>query len=72
VADIFGLWQLEDVVGCLSRFADTAVSGATNFLLKKAKERGELSSDVAEDSGLIILAMGKLGARALNLLAGAL
>lgn len=66
VADIFGLWQLEDVAGCLSRFADAAVSGATNFLLKKAKERGELSSENPEDSGLIILAMGKLGARALN------
>lgn len=66
VADIFGVWQLEDVAGTLSRFAEVAVSGVTNFLLKKAKERGELSSDAPEDSGLIILAMGKLGASALN------
>ena len=66
IADIFGIWKLEEITGALSRFAEAAVSGTTDFLLKKATEQQELSSAKAEDSGLIILAMGKLGARALN------
>ena len=66
LADIFDLWELEKITGTLSRFAEAAVSGTVDFLLKKATERQELSSALAEESGLIVLAMGKLGARALN------
>src|SRR6516225_4790445 len=62
LADISGSWNLEQVTGALSDFADVA--------LTRAAEAGDLvlpSLDrPSEDSGLVILAMGKLGSRELN------
>lgn len=66
VADISHLWGLDQVTGVLSRFAEESTEAAIDYMLKKAHEKGELSSPRKEDSGLIVLAMGKLGARALN------
>ncbi len=70
LADISGVWGLEDVTRRLSRFADSVLRAAGGFLLRQAHEKGALRLPYPEDpnlgSGLIILAMGKLGANELN------
>jgi [glutamine synthetase] adenylyltransferase / [glutamine synthetase]-adenylyl-L-tyrosine phosphorylase len=70
LADIAGAWDLEQVTGALSDFADAALTLAADHLLRRAGEAGDLvlpSLDrPSEESGLVILAMGKLGARELN------
>lgn len=70
VADIGGLWSLEQVTGALSRLAEVALSRASAHLLKAFARRGVFTlrheDDPERDSGLIILGMGKLGARELN------
>src|SRR6185437_4045562 len=70
LADIAGLWPLERVTGALSDFAEAALDGALRHLLATAAAAGEIATgDVAEpqqDSGLVVLGMGKLGARELN------
>ncbi len=70
VADIFSVWNLRRVTAALSGFADAALSLAAQHLLRAAAEKGAFSlahdDDPQRDSGLIILAMGKLGARELN------
>ena len=70
IADIVGNWALEQVTGALSDFADAAVAAAASFLLRQAHNGEELDlphlDDPARDSGLIILGLGKLGARELN------
>jgi [glutamine synthetase] adenylyltransferase / [glutamine synthetase]-adenylyl-L-tyrosine phosphorylase len=69
VADLAGLWSLEQVTGSLSRFADAALEAAVRHLLAAAAE-GELilpdRGDPARGSGFIVLGMGKLGALELN------
>jgi [glutamine synthetase] adenylyltransferase / [glutamine synthetase]-adenylyl-L-tyrosine phosphorylase len=70
IADIAGWWDLAQVTGALSDFADRALAVAAAHLLRAAAQRGDLAlvsvEDPAPDSGLIVLAMGKLGARELN------
>lgn len=70
VADISGLWTLEQVTGCLSDFASLAVDGALAVLLREAAARGDLElpdpKHPCRGSGLVALGMGKLGARELN------
>ncbi len=70
LADIAGLWPLERVTGALSQFADTALERTVRHLLAAAAASGEIaldpSDDIAAESGLIILGMGKLGGRELN------
>ena len=70
VADIVGAWPLERVTGALSDFADAAVGAAIAFLLRQAHIAEELDlphpDDPARESGLVILGLGKLGARELN------
>lgn len=70
VADIGGLWGLDQVTGALSRFAETALRLTTRLCLRIAADRGALGlSDPADPesrSGLIVLGMGKLGAAELN------
>ena len=70
VADIAGLWSLEQVTGALSDFAAEALGASCRFLLRQMHERGDLAlpdpEDPEKDSGLIVLGMGKLGARELN------
>lgn len=69
-ADIGGLWPLERVTHALSEVAETALDLAARHLLRRAGEQGALILPDPEDptvgSGLIILGMGKLGARELN------
>ena len=70
MADIAGAWPLEKVTAALSDFASAALAASSAHLLRKAHEAGALalpSPDEPErDSGLIVLGMGKLGARELN------
>jgi glutamate-ammonia-ligase adenylyltransferase len=70
VADIGGLWKLEQVTAALSDLAEATVSLAVAHLLRAAHESREVSlrhpDDPARASGFIVLGMGKLGARELN------
>ncbi|MBI5162605.1 MAG: bifunctional [glutamine synthetase] adenylyltransferase/[glutamine synthetase]-adenylyl-L-tyrosine phosphorylase [Magnetospirillum sp.] len=70
LADIAGLWRLEAVTGALSEFAEAAVRHGLRFLLRREAGRGELRLSHPEDpesaSGVVVLGMGKLGARELN------
>ena len=70
-ADIAGRWDLKQVTGALSDFADAAVKGALRFLLlRMAREHdaGEPRDGAALEAstGLTVLAMGKYGAHELN------
>ncbi len=70
LADIAGIWTLDQVTGALSAFADACIDVAAAHLLCHAAEAGDLRlpspADPARGSGLVILAMGKLGACELN------
>ena len=70
LADLGGLWPLEQVTGALSDFADLAVRRALEALVSAEIDRGKLpgatEADKADCAGMVVLAMGKLGARELN------
>jgi glutamate-ammonia-ligase adenylyltransferase len=75
VADIAGLWPLERVTGALSDLAEGAIDAAAAHLLREAAARREIRLPgasraeprlVGRGSGLVVLGMGKLGARELN------
>jgi glutamate-ammonia-ligase adenylyltransferase len=69
VADIGGIWTLEQVTHSLSHLADASLRLAVDHLLQAARDRGDLrlaEGAVASSSGFAVLAMGKLGARSLN------
>jgi glutamate-ammonia-ligase adenylyltransferase len=70
VADLAGVWSLEDVTGSLSDFAAGALRCAVTFLLADAARRRLIAlgrpAEPEEASGVIVLGMGKLGAAELN------
>jgi len=70
LADISGTWDLFDVTGALSDFADAATSAACAFQLETLAKRGKIKlknpDDPEQGSGLVVLGMGKLGGRELN------
>ncbi len=70
LADISNSWNLEKITSKLSEFAESSIKVAVKHLLIKAtKERKIILSDVnnpEKDSGLIMLALGKLGGQELN------
>ncbi len=70
LADLAGAWSLEQVTGALSDLAECALELAAGHLLRRAAAAKLLSLPDLEQpirgSGLIILAMGKFGARELN------
>jgi glutamate-ammonia-ligase adenylyltransferase len=70
IADISGAWSLEPVMAALSDVAECALELAAGHLLRRAAAANLLRlPDLAQPirgSGLIILAMGKFGARELN------
>ena len=70
IADITEAWPLEKVMAALSDFADRALALATRHMIRDLAARGvfELrnSDDPERDSGYVVLALGKLGARELN------
>ena len=70
LADIGGVWPVMRVTAALTELAVAAVQSALRFVLRQQAARGRLSPpnpDAPEDdSGLIVLAMGKMGAGELN------
>lgn len=69
-ADIGHLWPLEKVTAALSQFAEMALQSAICYLLRNLSRSGEISlpfpDEPERDCGLIVLGLGKLGARELN------
>jgi glutamate-ammonia-ligase adenylyltransferase len=70
VAELVGVWSLEEQTGALSRLAEGALGAAVRHLLRQGAERGSISlpslDEPERDSGLIVLGMGKLGGYELN------
>ena len=70
LADLGGVWSLEEVTSLLSEFAAAATDAALKEAIQKEIERGKLPGqsieDVTDGGGLAVLAMGKMGAGELN------
>jgi [glutamine synthetase] adenylyltransferase / [glutamine synthetase]-adenylyl-L-tyrosine phosphorylase len=70
VADLAGRWDVEEVTGALTDFADGALQAATGWLLGDAARTGKITlehpANPLEGSGYVALAMGKQGAHELN------
>ncbi len=68
LADLGGVWALEQVTQALSRLADAALKAALDFSLQVEASLGKinLSDGNKNGSGIVILALGKHGARELN------
>ena len=70
LADIGGVWPVMRVTAALTDLAVASVQTALRFVLRQEAARGRLSPpdpDTPEDdSGLVVLAMGKMGAGELN------
>ena len=70
LADLAGVWPLEEVTGRLTRFADLAVQKALEHAIRREITRGKLpgasEADVPTGAGMTVLAMGKMGAAELN------
>ena len=70
LADLGGVWSLEDVTGALTRFSDLAVTQALQSAIRREVESGKLpgqtDEDIATAGGLAVIAMGKTGAGELN------
>ncbi|MCC7280729.1 MAG: bifunctional [glutamine synthetase] adenylyltransferase/[glutamine synthetase]-adenylyl-L-tyrosine phosphorylase [Acetobacteraceae bacterium] len=69
-ADVAGIWDVPRVTEAISALAGTALTQATAHLLHGGHASGRFRlpdpADPARGSGLIVLGMGKLGARELN------
>lgn len=63
LADLGGVWSLEQVTGALTALADRAVDLSVRRLVADEIRRGKLP---AGDPGMVVLAMGKMGAGELN------
>jgi glutamate-ammonia-ligase adenylyltransferase len=70
LCDIAGVWPVTRVTAALTQCADAAVASAVRFLISDASARGKLEPPDAahpeHGSGLVVLAMGKMGAFELN------
>jgi len=71
VGDLAGKWTLDDVTGALSDLADASLAAALRIAAHTVTERGEMGLVAPDDPrgptpGLILVAMGKHGARELN------
>lgn len=70
LADLGGVWGVDEVTRALSQGADMVLGAAVRFLLKEAGAQGKFRAsdpDVPEvGSGYIVLGMGKYGAFELN------
>jgi len=70
LCDIGGVWPVMRVTAALTDLAVASVQAALRYLLRQEAARGRLlppNSDRPEDdSGLVVLAMGKMGAGELN------
>src|SRR5215204_3344072 len=70
LAEIGGVWTIEQSTQALSDFADASVRGGVDLLLTEAAGAGRIvlrnPDDPGPGSGLIVLALGKHGAGELN------
>src|SRR6056297_3209522 len=70
LADLAGVWPLEEVTGRLTDFADLATDLAMKACvgaeIKRGKLPGASEDDIATAGGMVALAMGKMGAGELN------
>ena len=73
LADLGGVWDLDQVTGALTRFADASVKVAMAAAVRGELERGRMIAPAGEDDGeagplpgLFCIAMGKYGAFELN------
>lgn len=70
LCDIGGVWNLEQATGALSDFADLSVDLLIKQLIKDEIRRKKLPGmhmdDIPNAAGMVVLAMGKMGARELN------
>ena len=69
LADLGGVWSLDQVTGALSAFADAAVQAALAFAAAGEVAAGRLMASTGHSGpapGLFVLALGKHGARELN------
>ena len=62
LADLGGVWRLESVTGALTGLADRAVEAALRHAVGREVARGRLPGG----EGVVVLAMGKMGAAELN------
>ncbi len=70
LADLGGVWSLDQVTGALTDLADRACEVSLRALVAEEIRRGKLPGaapdDAATGAGMVVLAMGKMGARELN------
>ncbi len=70
LCDLSGAWDLEQVTGTLTDFADLSASLALRAAITPEITRGKLpgktEEDIATAGGMVALAMGKMGAGELN------
>jgi [glutamine synthetase] adenylyltransferase / [glutamine synthetase]-adenylyl-L-tyrosine phosphorylase len=71
LADLGGVWDVIATTEALTRFADAAVGAALAFVLRQNALAGRLALDPGapdpqERCGMVVLALGKHGARELN------
>ncbi len=70
LADLAGAWPLEKVTAALTDFgalaADVAAKAEIATLIRRGKLPGMTPEDVETAAGMVILAMGKMGAHELN------
>ncbi|MBD3765811.1 MAG: glutamine-synthetase adenylyltransferase [Rhodobacterales bacterium] len=70
LADLGGAWPLEQVTAALTQLADVAVDRAFRAQVAEEIRRARLPGQTADDlpacAGLVVLAMGKMGAGELN------
>jgi glutamate-ammonia-ligase adenylyltransferase len=70
LCDVGGVWPVMRVTAALTDFAVASVQTALRFVLRQEAARGKLSPPTLErpeeNSGLVVLAMGKMGAGELN------
>jgi glutamate-ammonia-ligase adenylyltransferase len=70
LCDIGGVWPVMRVTSALTELAVASVQSALRYVLRQEADRGRLSppnlDSPEDDSGLVVLAMGKMGAGELN------
>jgi len=70
LCDVGGVWPVMQVTAALTDLAAASVQSALRLVLRQEAARGRLLPPNLEcpehDSGLVVLAMGKMGARELN------
>ncbi len=70
LADLGGVWPLEQVTGLLTRLGDVACNVALREeianLIRRGKLPGQTEDDLDQAGGMVVLAMGKMGAGELN------